>query len=96
VGRRRLPRHVPAGNAAWELLQALQKGDPEGYKELHFTVYDGLAHSFPPGEPSAGMKWILEKRRNAFPEKLVWETNDHPEPRLDRTMVFDRPVTIPE
>lgn len=66
---------------AWELLQGLQKDDPEGYREQRFQCHEGVAHTFPPGEPATGMKWILEKRRNAFPTKLVWEYNDHPEPR---------------
>jgi pimeloyl-ACP methyl ester carboxylesterase len=65
----------------WEILQGLQKEDPDGYRLLNFTAYPGIAHQFPPGEPGKGMKWILEQRRNAFPTKLVWEYNDHPEPR---------------
>jgi hypothetical protein len=66
---------------AWELLQELMKEDPDGYRELRFTAHAAVAHAFPPGEPGTGMKWILEKRRHAFPTKLVWEYNDHPEPR---------------
>jgi hypothetical protein len=65
----------------WEILQGLQKEDPDGYKLLRFSAHEGIAHQFPPGEPGKGMKWILEQRRNAFPTHLVWEYNDHPEPQ---------------
>jgi dienelactone hydrolase len=65
----------------WELLQDLQKEDEDGYRLLRFAAHPGIAHAFPPGEPGKGLKWILEQRRNAFPAKLVWEYNDHPEPR---------------
>lgn len=64
----------------WELLQAIQKADPDGYRLLHFKAYDGVAHAFPPGEPATGMKWILEQRRHALPAKLMWEYNEAPAP----------------
>ena len=75
---------------AWELLQVLQKEDPGGYVEQRFQCHEGVAHTFPPGEPGNGMKWILEKRRNAFPAKIVWEYNDHPEPRQAAEDKVDR------
>ena len=64
----------------WELLQELKQADPEGYQDLRFKAYDGVAHAFPPGEPQTGMKWILEKRRSATPTRLVWEYNAEPQP----------------
>lgn len=64
----------------WELLQSLAAADPGGYRLLQFKAYEGVAHAFPPGEPATGMKWILAQRRNALPEKIVWETNTEPAP----------------
>ena len=57
----------------WEVIQELKKNDPGGYELIRFKCIEGLAHSFPPGEPGKGIKWITQQRRNAFPEKLVWE-----------------------
>lgn len=65
---------------AWDLLQQLKESDPEGYQDVRFAAYEGLAHSFPPGEPSKGLKWIAAKKRHTFPEKLVWEYIADPQP----------------
>ncbi len=64
----------------WEMLQVLQKEDAQGYKLLRFKAHEGVAHTFPPGEPGTGMKWILEQRRDSFPTHVVWEYNAAPQP----------------
>lgn len=65
---------------AWDEIQQLRKDDPGGYQDVRFKIWPGLAHAFGPGEPSRGLKWIATKRRNAFPEKLVWEYASDPYP----------------
>lgn len=67
----------------WDLLQELKADDPGGYEDIRFRIWPDLAHSFPPGEPSKGLKWIAEKRRDTFPEKLVWEYASDPFPLPD-------------
>jgi predicted esterase len=68
---------------AWNILEALRKDDPEGYRLLRFRCHEGVAHSFPPGEPGNGYKFIREQRRHAFPTRIVWEYNDAPWPGPD-------------
>jgi len=63
---------------AWTLIQALRKGDPEGYADIRFQCHEGIAHSFPPGEPGKGFQFIEDKRRDAYPRKVVWEYNNDP------------------
>ncbi|MFO0983382.1 MAG: hypothetical protein U1E76_16880 [Planctomycetota bacterium] len=58
---------------AWDVLQRLRAEDPQGYAEIQFKTIDGLGHAFPPGEPEGAIKWLCQRRRHAFPEKLVWE-----------------------
>ena len=44
-------------------------------------TYEGLAHAFPPGEPAAAKKFMLEQRRDTFPETVVWEYVADPFPQ---------------
>jgi dienelactone hydrolase len=68
---------------AWDRIQELREADPGGYADIQFKAIPGLAHAFPPGEPSKGLKWIAEKRRDPYPEKIVWEYAAHPFPMPD-------------
>jgi hypothetical protein len=65
---------------AWDDIQALKQEDRDGYGLIRFTCHPGIAHAQPPGEPSNAYKFIKEQRRNAFPDKLVWEYNENPWP----------------
>ena len=66
-----------------DVLAELKEEDPEGYGKIHFSYYDGLAHAFPPKEPAAGIDFIQQQRRDAFPEKLTWEYATTPFPRAE-------------
>jgi hypothetical protein len=68
---------------AWDMLQELRKEDPSGYAKVRFQCYEGLAHSFPPGEPTNASKYLAEQRRDAYPEKIRWEYAAHPHPLPD-------------
>jgi predicted esterase len=68
---------------AWDMLENLRKEDPGGYLDLDFHAREGVKHEFPPGEPQAGIEWVTKKKRNAFPEKLVWEYATDPYPLPD-------------
>lgn len=82
---------------AWDRLLELRKADPTGYIKLQFATYPGLPHTFPPGEPSACLKWLGKQRRDAEPTTLVWEQVEAPFPlpesemdrRLGRMPVLD-------
>ncbi|MCK6458418.1 MAG: dienelactone hydrolase family protein [Planctomycetes bacterium] len=65
---------------AWDEIQQLQKDDPGGYGKIRFKCYEGLAHSFPPGEPGNAFKYMSEQRRDSYPEKIRWEYAAHPHP----------------
>ena len=75
---------------AWDLLQDWKAKDPGGYELQRFATYPGLAHTFPPGEPAKSLDWIGKQRRNALPDRLVWEQAEAPFPQpeddLDRTV----------
>lgn len=75
---------------AWKQLQELAETDPGGYRDIRFKAYEGLAHAFPPGEPQRGLKWIAEKKRNTFPEKIVWQYIANPEQHPDTEDKIDR------
>ena len=66
-----------------EIIEELRKGDRGGWKDIVFKCHPGIAHTFPPGEPTKGYKWIKDKRRRAFPEKIVWQYNELPWPPAD-------------
>jgi len=68
---------------AWDVLQELRASDPGGYTQIEFKATPGLGHAFPPGEPSKGLKWIAEKRRDPYPKKIVWEYASNPFPLPD-------------
>ncbi len=74
----------------WNHIQELKKKDPTGYQLLRFKAHEGIAHSFPPGEPGTGIKWISEQKRNTFPDTLVWEYNNAPWIPKDREDKVDR------
>ncbi|MHC5009741.1 MAG: dienelactone hydrolase family protein, partial [Planctomycetota bacterium] len=74
-----------------DLLRELAENDPGGYTQIEFAAHPELAHSFPPGEPGKGLKWIAEKRRDAFPEKIVWEYAAEPAPPRTRDDPIERP-----
>lgn len=65
---------------AFQQIEELRKDDRGGYGQIEFMCHPGIAHSFPSGEPGKGYKWIEDKRRNAFPETIVWEYNANPHP----------------
>ncbi|QDU68557.1 dienelactone hydrolase family protein [Engelhardtia mirabilis] len=65
---------------AWKRLQELAAADEGGYVKQHFTLHEGLDHSFPGGEPGAGLEWIFEQRRDTFPGTIVWEYATEPFP----------------
>lgn len=82
---------------AWDRLLELRKADPTGYTKLQFATYPDLPHTFPPGEPSACLKWLAKQRREPEPEVVVWEQVEAPYPlpetemdrRLGRLPVLD-------
>src|SRR5262249_46299788 len=70
---------------AWDLLERLRKEDAGGYQKIQFKTYEGLGHTFPKGEPAGAIKWLTEQRREAFPDKVVWEYALAPYPLPDST-----------
>lgn len=64
-----------------DMLERLRREDQGGYRRIHFKSYPGLAHAFPPGEPAKGIRFLLEQRRETFPETLVWEYASDPFPQ---------------
>jgi dienelactone hydrolase len=70
---------------AWDRLLELRDRDPGGYAKLTFKVWPNQNHSFPPGEPAKGIETILKERRDAFPDKVVWEyaAEPFPQPEAD-------------
>ena len=68
---------------AWDRIQELEEADPGGYADIRFKAFPGLAHAFPPGEPGKGLKWVAGRRRDPYPEKIVWEYAAHPFPLPD-------------
>jgi predicted esterase len=68
---------------AWSMIEELRSLDPGGYQDIRFRCHPNVAHAFPPGEPGKGYAFIEEKRRNAHPEKIVWEYNEDPWPYPD-------------
>ncbi|MEM8883086.1 MAG: alpha/beta hydrolase-fold protein, partial [Planctomycetota bacterium] len=73
---------------AWDEIQDLKADDPEGYGKIRFQSYPGLAHAFPPGEPGKCIAWLLEQKRDTFPQKIVWQYARDPFPlpkQFDRT-----------
>lgn len=75
---------------AWDILLDLRKNDPGGYGRIVFNTYPGLAHAFPPGEPGKGLEWMAKQRRDALPEKIVWEYATQPFPLPDDEDRTDR------
>ncbi len=68
---------------AWRQIQELRKADAGGYDLVRFKSHPGIAHTFPPGEPTKGYKYVRDQRRNALPTKIVWEYNNAPWPPGD-------------
>ncbi len=67
----------------WRLIQGYREKDPEGWKDIRFKCHEGIKHSFPPGEPTKGFKYIQAFRRNTFPKTLVWEYAEDWWPQAD-------------
>jgi hypothetical protein len=65
---------------AWDRLQEWKAKDPGGYARLEFRTFPGLAHAMPPGEPSRLLAWMAPQRRDALPERIVWEQAEAPYP----------------
>ncbi len=65
---------------AWDVLQRLREADPGGFENVRFTLHEGLAHEFAPGEPEAGIRWVTEHHRDPLPNKIVWEYASEPFP----------------
>lgn len=74
----------------WNVIDALRKKDPDGYKHVRFALHPGIAHSFPPGEPSKGFKYIKEFTRETFPDTLYWEYAEDFWPYTDNEDKVDR------
>lgn len=73
---------------AADMVKELKESDPGGYEGFKFKTIPGLAHSYPAGEPKAGLDYVREKRRNPYPETIVWEHARAPFPQridADRT-----------
>ncbi|MDA1195450.1 MAG: dienelactone hydrolase family protein [Planctomycetota bacterium] len=68
---------------AFQMIEELRKEDRGGYEQIEFACHEGVAHTFPAGEPGKGYKWIEAKRRDAFPTKIVWHYNEAPWPPGD-------------
>jgi dienelactone hydrolase len=66
---------------AWDQLADLRGKDADGYGKLQFSTYPGLGHSMPPGEPSKALDWLSKQRRDALPQRIVWEQVDSPFPQ---------------
>lgn len=64
----------------WDLLQQWKKDDPGGYAGVEFTLYEGLPHAFPKGEPKASLEFLDAARRGPLPNKIVWEYASDPYP----------------
>ncbi|MFT7617547.1 MAG: hypothetical protein ACI97A_001186 [Planctomycetota bacterium] len=64
-----------------DMLQELREEDKGGYGKINFKTYPGLAHAMAPGEPSNGIRYLANERRNKFPKKVVWEVATRPHPR---------------
>jgi pimeloyl-ACP methyl ester carboxylesterase len=75
---------------AWDLIQGYRKQDPDGWDKIRFAVHEGVAHTFPSGEPGGGFKYIREHKRDTFPKTLVWEYADDWFPRADAEDKVDR------
>lgn len=75
---------------AWDAIGELRKADPGGYGKIVFHTYPGLPHAFPPGEPAKGLAWMAPQRREALPERIVWETVTHPFPQAEEGDRTDR------
>lgn len=61
-------------------IEALKKRDPGGYSKIRFGYHEGVAHSFPAGEPGKGYKFVGKETRDTFPKKIVWEYASRPFP----------------
>jgi pimeloyl-ACP methyl ester carboxylesterase len=57
---------------------AAARGRPDRLSEDPVHHVPNLPHTFPPGEPAAGIKWLCDQRRDPFPEKIVWSTRSSP------------------
>ena len=68
-------RQIPG--ASWKPIR--------DYQDIRFECHEKVAHSQPPGQPGRAYKFVGQKRRNAFPTKIVWEYNANPWIQPDST-----------
>ncbi len=57
-----------------DALGALRDADPAGYPH-RVTIYPGLGH-WMDGRDAEALPWMLERRRDAWPERVVWHQDD--------------------
>jgi predicted esterase len=57
-----------------ESLGALRAADPHGY-DHRVTIYPGLGH-WMEGRDAEALTWMIERRRNAWPSRVVWYQDD--------------------
>ena len=55
-------------------LEALRQGDPDGYDHW-IKIYAGKGH-WMDREDGAALPWMAERRRNPFPDHIVWRQDD--------------------
>jgi hypothetical protein len=55
------------------ILKKLQAKFPGKY-EHHYDRVSGMGHALPKGGVKPIVKWLTERRRNPYPEEVVWET----------------------
>jgi hypothetical protein len=74
------------------MLKKLKEDDEGGYGKINFRTIEGLAHAFPPGEPAAAKEFMLQQKRDTFPEKIVWEYAADPFPQYTQGEACERLV----
>jgi dienelactone hydrolase len=67
----------------WDVIEELRREDPGGYARIRFKCYEGVAHSFPPGEPGNCIKYLSQFRRDSYPAKIRWVYAAYPHPLPD-------------
>jgi hypothetical protein len=64
---------VGESRAAAKELDELSKEHPGGYEHVYIEG-EGVGHGFPPGgSPSKIISWLTKRKRDPYPEKVVWE-----------------------
>lgn len=63
---------IPPVRFAVAGLERLRAEDPEGY-EYRYVEVDGRGHAFPADGPRPALRWVMAKKRQRHPERIVWE-----------------------